>query len=129
MTFKTYFVLLFQVAEQKIHDTAIQFIQDIRNREKYLIEELKNLYGKELMDYIDNKKDLSTTVDGLRSTCNLTEVILKGKDIELLLLKKDVQKKLSSLNDIDIKTLPGTIKKQVGIICIIYLSLAIILTS
>ncbi len=80
------------------------------------------------MDYIDNKKDLSTTVDGLRSTCNLTEVILKGKDIELLLLKKDVQKKLSSLNDIDIKTLPGTIKKQVGIMCIIFLSLAILLT-
>ena len=105
---------LFQVAEQKIHDTAIQFIADIRNREKYLIEELKNLYGKDLMDYIDNKKDLSTTVDGLRSTCNLTEVILKGKDIELLLLKKDVQKKLSSLNDIDIKTLPNTISKQVG---------------
>ncbi len=65
------------------------------------------------MEYIENKKDLSTTVDGLRSTCNLTEVILKGKDIELLLLKKDVQKKLSSLNDIDIKTLPGTIHKQV----------------
>ena len=66
------------------------------------------------MDYIDNKKDLSTTVDGLRSTCNLTEVILKGKDIELLLLKKDVQKKLSSLNDIDIRTLPNTINKKVG---------------
>ena len=38
-----------------------------------------------------------------------------GKDIELLLLKKDVQKKLSSLNDIDIKTLPNTINKQVTI--------------
>ena len=67
------------------------------------------------MDYIENKKDLATTVDGLRSTCNLTEVILKGKDIELLLLKKDVQKKLSSLNDIDIKTLPNTINKQVSV--------------
>ena len=67
------------------------------------------------MDNIENKKDLATTVDGLRSTCNLTEVILKGKDIELLLLKKDVQKKLSSLNDIDIKTLPNTINKQVSV--------------
>ena len=73
------------------------------------------MYGKDLMDYIENKKDLATTVDGLRSTCNLTEVILKGKDIELLLLKKDVQKKLSSLNDIDIKTLPNTINKQVSV--------------
>ena len=45
-----------QVAEQKIHDTAIQYIAEIRNREKFLIEELKNLYGKDLMEYIENKK-------------------------------------------------------------------------
>ncbi len=100
-------------AEQNVHDCAIKFISDIRTREKNLIEELRNLYGKELMDYIDNKKDMATTVDGLRSTCNLTEVILKGKDIELLLLKKDVQKKLSSLGDINIKNLPKTINKKV----------------
>jgi len=59
------------------------------------------------------KKDLSITVEGLRSTCNLTEVILQGKDMELLLLKKDVQKKLSSLGDIIIKTMPPTVTKVV----------------
>ena len=102
-----------KAAEQKIHDTAIQFIADIRNKEKYLIDELRNLYGKELMDQIEMKKDMTTSVEGLRSTCNLTEVILKGKDIELLLLKKDVQKKLSLLGDIDIKPLPNTVSKTV----------------
>lgn len=50
-------------------------------------------------------------MDSLRSTCSLTSVILKGKDIELLLLKKDVQEKLTSLNDIEIKDLPPTITK------------------
>jgi len=100
-------------AEQKIHDTAIQFIADIRNKEKNLVDELRNLYGKDLMDQVDNKKDMATSVEGLRSTCNLTEVILKGKDIELLLLKKDVQKKLSLLGDIDIKPLPGSVSKTV----------------
>lgn len=102
-----------KAAEQKIHDTAIQFIADVRNREKGLIDELRNLYGKDLMEQVDNKKDMATSVEGLRSTCNLTEVILKGKDIELLLLKKDVQKKLSLLGDIDIKPLPATANKTV----------------
>lgn len=103
-------------AEERIHETAIKFINEIRKREKQMLEELQNLYGKELMDMIENKKDLSVKVDNLRSTCSLTEVVLKGKDIELLLLKKDVQEKLSSLNSIDIKTLPNTIAKQVNFV-------------
>eukprot|EP00918_Siedleckia_nematoides_P099535 GHVU01217699.1.p1 GENE.GHVU01217699.1~~GHVU01217699.1.p1 ORF type:complete len:618 (+),score=96.50 GHVU01217699.1:146-1999(+) len=102
--------------EERIHDTAIKFIAEIRNREKQMLEELQNLYGKDLMDMVENKKDLSIKVDNLRTTCNLTEVVLKGKDIELLLLKKDVQEKLSSMNSIDIKCIPTTITKQVNFV-------------
>ena len=36
-----------------------------------------------------------------------------GKDMELLLLKKDVQDKLTTLGSVEIKNLPATIKKQV----------------
>lgn len=100
-------------AEEKIHNTASQYITEIRNREKQLTEELQNMYGAELMKQIENKKNLSAQVDGLRSTCNLTEVILKGKDIELLLLKKDVQEKLNVLNDVEIKEPPPTVTKRV----------------
>jgi len=99
--------------EQQIHDTAIKFISDIRTAEKKSIDELHNIYGKELLEHIENKKDIGITVEGLRSTCSLTEVILQGKDMELLLLKKDVQKKLSSLGDIIIKTMPTTVTKVV----------------
>jgi len=49
----------------------------------------------------------------LRSTCTLTEMVLNGKDIELLLLKKDVQDKLTALGDIDVKALPATVQKQI----------------
>ena len=105
---------IIKTVEQKVHDHAIKLIQDIRTREKSLIEELQNIYGKDCMDIIENKKDLSSQVDSLRSTCNLTEVILKGKDIELLLLKKDVQQKLATLNTVNIKDLPKTINKVVN---------------
>lgn len=49
----------------------------------------------------------------MRSTCTLTEMVLNGKDIELLLLKKDVQDKLTALGDIDVKALPETAQKQI----------------
>lgn len=103
-----------QSTEQLIHETAIKFISEIRSREKQLIEEVHNIYGKDMMDQIQNLKDMTSQVDGLRSTCNLTEVILKGKDIELLLLKKDVQDKLDSLGQVTIQNLPATISKQVN---------------
>ena len=105
-----------KTAEEKIHENAIRFIQEVRNREKELVEELQEMYGKETMDYIENKKDKSAQVDALRSTCSLTEVILKGKDIELLLLKKDVQEKLSHINDVNIQDLPDTINKKVNFV-------------
>jgi hypothetical protein len=55
-------------------------------------------------------------IESLRSTCNLTDVILMGKDIELLLLKKDVQGKLDSLSAIQVKDLPATVSKVVDFV-------------
>ena len=40
-------------------------------------------------------------------------MVLNGKDIELLLLKKDVQDKLTALGDIDVKALPPTVQKHI----------------
>lgn len=104
---------MIRTSEQTIHDTAIAYIQDIRNRERQLVEELHNIYGTECMDLIDSKKELGVQVENLRSTCSLTELVLSGKDIELLLLKKDVQEKLSLLNSVEVKNLPATTNKTV----------------
>lgn len=100
-------------AEQKIRDVSIQFISEIRTREKSLIEELHNIYGPSLMESVHRKNDMSINLEGLKSTCNLTEIILKGKDIELLLLKKQVQEKLCTLSELDVKPLPPNVSKQV----------------
>jgi hypothetical protein len=104
---------ILKTVEQKVHDTAILYIQEIRNREKQIVEELPNMYGPDCIEQLANKKDLVTQVDSLRSTCSLTEVILMGKDIELLLLKREVQEKLDSLSSINIKNLPTTTGKVV----------------
>ncbi|CAH1800358.1 unnamed protein product [Owenia fusiformis] len=102
-----------QNAEKLIHDTALEFISDIRNREKYLIEELHTIYGRDTMEFIKRKGEMATNLEGLKSTCNLTELILKGKDIELLLLKKQVSEKLGHLKELKIEALPGSVGKKV----------------
>lgn len=104
---------LIKAAEQQIRDTAIQFIADVRSREKELIDDLHQLYGAELMKHVDERNELQVNIDAVKSTCNLTELVLKGKDIELLLLKKQVQEKLTALNDIELNSLPETVAKQV----------------
>merc|ERR1712168_1238251 len=84
--------------EQLIHNTAVKFISDIKTAEKHIIDELHSVYGKDLLQQIENKKDLSITIDGLRSTCNLTEVILQGKDMERPFVSK-AQSKMKNFND------------------------------
>ncbi|KAL8560055.1 hypothetical protein ACOMHN_041524 [Nucella lapillus] len=103
-------------AEERIHEVAIQFIADIRSREKQLVDDLHALYGKEVMDYVQRKDEMQANLDSLKSTCNLTELVLKGKDIELLLLKKQVQEKLSGLARTTLKDLPQSVHKHVAFV-------------
>lgn len=100
-------------AEQKIRDIAIEFISEIRAKEKQLVEEVHKMYGDEMMSYITMRPEMQINLDSLKSTCNLTELVLKGKDIELLLLKKQVQEKLSHLYEVELKDLPPSITKEV----------------
>jgi len=51
-----------RTSEENIHDTAISFIQDIRNNEKQTVEELHSIYGADCMEYMDCKKDLAVQV-------------------------------------------------------------------
>lgn len=104
---------LIKAAEQQIRDTAIQFIADVRSREKELIDDLHQLYGADLMKHVDQRNELQVNLEAVKSTCTLTELVLKGKDIELLLLKKQVQEKLTALNDIELNTLPDNVAKEV----------------
>ena len=50
--------------EQKVHDTAIEYIQQIRNREKQIVEELQNIYGPDCIQQLASKKELLAQVWG-----------------------------------------------------------------
>ena len=104
---------LIKEAEQRVHDVAIAFIAEIRTKEKNLVEELHSMYGLEVMEYINRKVEMQSNLESLKSTCSLTELVLQGKDIELLLLKNQVQEKLSCLSEMELKDLPTSVCKQI----------------
>lgn len=104
---------IIRAAEQKIKDITIDMIAEIRSREKTLIAEVHNLYGPDTMELIGKKNELQANHDALKSTVQLTDLVVQGKDMELLLLKKEVQQKLETLSNSMIQELPKTASKVI----------------
>lgn len=100
-------------AQNEIHNVALKFVESIREREKNLLDELNEFYGEETNDYLKKKDDLETFLEQLKSTCNLTEMVCKGKDIEMLLLKKQLCEKFDEFQDVQLDPLPRNINKKV----------------
>lgn len=71
-------------------------------KEKKLIDDLYEIYGFDVMDYVFKRNDMQVNVDSLKSMCSLMEFVLRGKDIELLFFKKQVQEKLFGLLQIEL---------------------------
>jgi len=66
------------------------------------------------MDAVAHRHDLSSLREDLRSAASLTEMILDSKDVELLLLKKEVQNKLGHLTCDDDRFRPPTTASKVS---------------
>jgi len=89
-------------------------MQEIRNSESRLVSELHSFYGSECMEAMERRHDLSSLREDLRSAASLTEMILDSKDVELLLLKNDVQNKLGHLTSDDKKFAPPATASKVS---------------
>jgi len=104
---------IIKVTEKEIKDTSHAFVAAIRAKEKQMIDELHNVYGEEVMDFIAKRADIDLTLNNLSSTTRLADVIMKGSPMEMLLLKKDVSDKLEDLATLCPPALPEQINKKV----------------
>lgn len=102
--------------QDEIHSCALNFIEAIRQKEKSLVEELKGLYGGQTNEYLNKRDELESYLDQLKSTCNLTDMVVKGKDIELLLLKKQLCEKFEEFEEIKLDPVPDNILKKVNFV-------------
>lgn len=89
-----------------IRDLAISYIQQVRSTEKELLKEVDSYFGENIMAFLENKDWLQENLDGLQNACNLTDIIMRDKGVEMLLLKKEMQNKLMSLMQPTLPDLP-----------------------
>jgi len=104
---------IIKITEKEIKDTSHAFVAAIRAKEKQMIDELHNVYGEEVMEFIAKRADIDLTLNNLSSTTRLADVIMKGSPMEMLLLKKDVSDKLEDLAELCPPALPEQINKKV----------------
>ena len=100
-------------AQNEIHSVALKFTEAISQKEKALLDELHLYYGDETNEYLKKKDDLESFLEQLKSTCSLTEMVVKGKDIEMLLLKKQLCEKFDEFQEVVLDPVPRNIQKKV----------------
>lgn len=98
--------------EKEINDVSQQFVATIKAQEKTLIRQMHDMFGEEAMKYVSEKTEMRDTLDNLQSTVNLAELVLKGKEIEFLLLKKQLNEKLSNMCDMEVRSPPKKTKRE-----------------
>lgn len=123
--------------EQQVRDLAIEFVSEVRQktpflselpriktkclhfskvrqRERQLVEELRSCFGEEALGFLSKRAEYQVLLDSLRSSCSLSEVVVRGKDLNFLLLKKSIQEKLRQSERIQpLLEVPSSLTKQV----------------
>lgn len=101
---------------ERIRDLAISYTSQVRAKEKELLKKVDELFSGEVSDLIENKTALQESFDSLQSACNLTEIVMRDKGVEMLLLKKEIQSKIDHLLDSSLPPLPPDLQLDVQFI-------------
>lgn len=97
---------------ERIRDLAISYISQVRSTEKVLLKAVDDMFGEDKLSFLQNREWLQENYDNLQSTCNLAEIVMKDKGIEMLMLKKEIQRKLSLLLEPSLPHIPENIIKK-----------------
>ena len=95
--------------EASIHALAATFEKSLRIKEQELVQQIAVLYGDETNEFIKRREELDEYFEQIQNTCSLTELVIHGKDIELLLVKKQLMEKFRELDAVELDPLPGNI--------------------
>jgi hypothetical protein len=95
--------------EASIHTLASTFEKSLRIKEQELVQQITKLYGYETNDFIKRREELNEYFEQINNTCSLTELVIHGKDIELLLVKKQLLEKFHELESVELEPLPDKI--------------------
>lgn len=97
---------------ENIRDLAISYIQQVRQTEKELLKKVESFFSEEAVHFINNREWLQENAEGLQSACNLAEIVMSDRGVEMLLLKKEMEQKLISLLDPALPIAPPDFQPQ-----------------
>ena len=95
--------------ESSIHTLASTYEKSLRIKEQELVRQISELYGEETNEFIKRREELDEYFEQIKNTCSLTELVIHGKDIELLLVKKQLMEKFRELDAVELDPLPENI--------------------
>lgn len=97
---------------ENIRDLAISYIQQVRQTEKELLKKVESFFSEEAVHFINNRDWLQENAEGLQSACNLADIVMSDRGVEMLLLKKEMEEKLTALLDPGLPTVPPDFQPQ-----------------
>jgi hypothetical protein len=95
--------------ESSIHTLTSTFEKSLHIKEQELVQQILELYGDETNEIIKRREELDEYFEQIKNTCSLTELVIHGKDIELLLVKKQLMDKFRELDAVELDPLPENI--------------------
>ena len=69
----------------------------VRAKERELMKRIDDVYGGEVQAFMDSRPTLQENLDELQNTVQFTDIMLRDKSVELLLIKRDIESKMSQL--------------------------------
>jgi hypothetical protein len=99
--------------ESSIHALASTFEKSLRIKEQELVQQITKLYGDETDEFIKRREELDEFYEQIKNTCSLTELVIHGKDIELLLVKKQLLDKFHELASVELDPLPENLNMHI----------------
>lgn len=97
---------------ENIRDLAISYIAQVRQTERQLMQRVEEEVGTKVQGFLQNKEWLQENFENLKTTCNLAEIIMNDRGVEMLLLKKELQDKLSTLLEPALPPLPNDVSSK-----------------
>ena len=90
--------VVFSVSRQ-IRSAAIESIAAIRRHEKHLSDQLRSVKSTDprLQSFIGDLPAVESTLRSLENVCQLSDVIVGERSVELLLLKDDLAQRMAAL--------------------------------
>ena len=84
---------------EQVRDAVIDCVAAVRRRETELLTQLRTAFAGDpaVQAFIADRPSIEATLQGLENTCQLTDIIVRERSVELLLLKDDIAERMTSL--------------------------------